>query len=490
MRYLSHGSLFLTALVAIIACGDGDASTQPTEPISEVALAFADSALETVVRNSLHKPAGLLTQRELSSLTELQAQGQGIEDLAGLEQLQGLHTLDLSDNAITDLSPLASVTGLQWLDLASNDIQDISALGSLVRLVLLDLDGNRIRDLSPLSQLPGLETLFLNGNQISDVSPLLDIGSLQSVELSGNPVAQGAFAGLRERGLELTFRPEDRADTEDGGGRDDPLGMSSMPGRIAFGSYRNNQGDVYMMDPDGSNQINLTNDEVSNSYPCISPDGSRVAFISNEAGDDAIYVMNVGTGEKVRLAIPGKPFGCSWSPDGTKMAFAAHLYGEHSPSICLIDADGSGMTQLTHEDNRDDRNPTWSPDGRIAFQARVGWGKTSNLDILVINVDGTDETNVTNSPGNEEMPSWSPDGRRIAFYRGDRIYILELSSRDLLPVADGRDPTWSPDGGLLAFTKWFANPPGIWAVEVASGMEAPIGGSGHHRDCCLSWSAQ
>ena len=489
MTPLRRACLSLVALVVAAGCGDDDVGTQPTEPGLGAATAFADSALERVIRNSLSRPTGDLSQRELSSLTELEAQGLGIEELAGLEQLKGLQTLDLADNAIGDISPLASMTELQWLDLASNDIQDISALASLVELVLLDLDGNRIRDLAPLSQLPRLESLFLSGNQITDVSPLRDIVSLESVELSGNPVSQGALAGLTERGLQVTFSPEEATEAGEGN-PEDPLGLSRMPGRIAFRSHRNDRWDVYLMDPDGSNETNLTDDEALNSGPCISPDGTRIAFTSKAEGDYDIFVMDVGTGEKVRLPNYGVPHACSWSPDGTRLAFWDVASGESSPSIYVMEADGSGMTRLTREDKRDDRHPTWSPDGRIAFQARVGWGATSNLDILVIGLDGSDETNVTNSSDNEENPSWSPDGSRIAFDRGDRICILDLSSGSVLPLTEGRDPTWSPDGGLLAFTKPFADPPGIWVVEVASGMEVPVGKPGHRVDICPSWSAR
>ena len=486
MRSLSRRSMFLAGLVAVTRCGDGDTSMHPTESGSGGAMAFADSALERAVRNRLNRPAGDLTQVELLSLTELQAAGLGIEDLGGIGQLRDLKSLYLGDNAITDVTSLATLSRLQWLDMSSNHIQDISALASLVGLVLLDLDGNRIEDLSPLSQLPNLEALFLNGNQISDVSPLLDMRSLQSVELSGNPLSLGALTGLDQRGLEVTFRPDK---TEDGDA-EDPLGLSRMPGRIAFYSWRNDRGDVYVMDPDGSNETKLTDGETEVRQPCISPDGTRMAFSSKAEGEYDLFVMEVATGEKVRLANPGTPYGCSWSPDGTKLAFHHPPPGGRRPAIYVMNADGSGLTRLTQNDERDDSYPTWSPDGRIVFQARVGWGKTANLDVFVVGVDGTDEINATNSPGDEEMPSWSPDGNRIAFERGDLIYILDLSSGSVLPLTEGRDPTWSPDGRLLAFVKPFATPSGIWAIEVASGMEAHIGESGHRRDRHPSWSVR
>ena len=486
MRSLTRSCLLLAGLVAVTRCGDSERGTQPADPDSGAAMAFADSALERVVRTSLNRPAGDLTQAELLSLTELQAQSLGIEDLAGIERLGSLNSLHLGDNTITDVTPLTTLIELQWLDLSSNHIQDISALASLVGLVLLDLDGNRIRDLSPLSELPGLETLFLNENEIIDVSPLMDMRSLQSVELSGNPVSQGALTGLAQRGVEVTFRSDE---TEDGD-PEDPLGLSRMPGRIVFYSWRSDRGDVYIMDPDGSNETKLTSDEAWISDPCISPDGSRVAFTARAEREYDIFVLNVGTGETVGLGIPGIPYGASWSPDGTKVAFHSHLPGENSPSIFVIDPDGSGMTRVTQEDRREDRYPTWSPDGRIAFRARVGWGKTSNLDILMIGVDGSDETNVTNSPDNEETPAWSPDGGRIAYAHGGQIYVLNLASQSVVPLTQGTEPTWSPDGRLLAFHRSTPVGAGIWAIEVASCMEAPIGKPGHPSDNHPSWSVR
>ena len=83
-----------------------------------------------------------------------------------------------------------------------------------------------------------------------------------------------------------------------------------------------------------------------------------------------------------------------------------------------MNADGSGTRRLTHNAGYDGE-PAWSPDGRkIAFQSKRGFryrGGMGNGEIYVMNADGSGKRNLTRNPGLDGSPSWSPDGRRIAF---------------------------------------------------------------------------
>ncbi len=93
-----------------------------------------------------------------------------------------------------------------------------------------------------------------------------------------------------------------------------------------------------------------------------------------------------------------------WSPDGTKIAFV-RFYGG-AGEIFVMNADGSGQTDLTN-DPANDGDPTWSPDGsKIAFTTNRG--PTGDNEIYVMNADGSNPVDLTNSPANESDPDWQP----------------------------------------------------------------------------------
>ena len=115
--------------------------------------------------------------------------------------------------------------------------------------------------------------------------------------------------------------------------------------------------DIYVIDTDGSNERNLTNNPADDFDPAWSPDGSKIAFVSERDGDGDIYVMNADGSGVVRLTDAGgsRP---TWSPDGSKIAFESDRDG--NPEIYVMDADGSNETNLTNNAVTD-RSPAWSP---------------------------------------------------------------------------------------------------------------------------------
>ena len=102
-----------------------------------------------------------------------------------------------------------------------------------------------------------------------------------------------------------------------------------------------------------------------------------------------------------------------WSPDGRKIAFVSDHDGtpfnDGATEISIVNADGSGQRNLTRNPAHDS-DPVWSPDGRkIAF--------VRNFEIYVMNADGTGQTNLTRNPARDLAPAWSPDGKRLVFER-------------------------------------------------------------------------
>lgn len=163
----------------------------------EAGVAFADSALEAVIRLIVQKPEGDLLPSDLAGVPEIQANDRGIRSLDGLQYCVSLTRLDIRGNAVTDLGPLTGLTQLVDLDASSNDISDLQPLADQGSLMNLSLGNNAIHDLGPLQALQGLNVLYLNGNQITDIAPVAGCFRLNHLFLADNQISDlGPLVGL------------------------------------------------------------------------------------------------------------------------------------------------------------------------------------------------------------------------------------------------------------------------------------------------------
>ena len=159
---------------------------------------------------------------------------------------------------------------------------------------------------------------------------------------------------------------------------------------------------------------------------------------------------------------------------GGRIAFASDRDGDLE--IYVMNADGSALMQLT-DDEAFNADPAWSPDGdRIAFAS----DRDGDFAIYVMNADGSDPLRLTTSAGDDVFPAWSPDGNRIAFVSnrdGDvAIYVMNADGSDPLRLTTSAgfdaDPAWSPDGNRIAFVS-NRDGDGDFAIYVMNAM-API----------------
>ena len=237
-----------------------------------------------------------------------------------------------------------------------------------------------------------------------------------------------------------------------------PAAGDRSEGRIAFVSDRDGDDEIYAMNADGSGLARLTNNPAYDAFPSWSPDGRRVAFVSDRGdGDDEIYAMNADGSGLARLTDnPAQDSFPSWSPDGRKIAFMSDRDDENG-EIYAMNADGSGLARLTNNSDGD-YFPSWSPDGRrIAFTSDRD---DENGEIYAMNADGSGVARLTNNSDGDYLPSWSPDGRRIAFTsdRDDEngeIYAMNADGSGVArltnnPASDGFS-SWSSDGRRIAF---------------------------------------
>ncbi len=242
--------------------------------------------------------------------------------------------------------------------------------------------------------------------------------------------------------------------------------------RIAFGSDRDGNREIYVMNADGSGVIRLTDNDAIDSGPAWSPDGRRIAFSSTRDGSFEVYVMNADGSGVTRLtdndAFDWHP---AWSPDGRHIAFDSDRDGNWE--IYVMNADGSGVTRLTYN-GAADGSPAWSPDGqRIAF----GTGRHGKYEIYVMDASGV--TRLTDNDASDVGPVWSPDGRRIAF-ASERdgnleIYVMNAdgSGATRLTYNGARDlfAVWSPDGRHIAFHS--NRDDGNWDIYVMNSAGEP-----------------
>jgi Tol biopolymer transport system component len=266
-------------------------------------------------------------------------------------------------------------------------------------------------------------------------------------------------------------------------------------GIISFNSDRDGNGEIYVMNADGSGQRNITNHPANDGFGVWSPDGNRMAFVSDRDGSYGIYIMildvlqNAEFSKPVKISDKRPSSRVSWSPDGSRIIFDAWperdlfivnsdgsdlrrltntpesefqpqfspdgstivfcLTADERQNICVMNPDGTGKKKIT--DDGVSFFPTWSPSGkRIAFNSsRPG---RQDIDIAVIDADGSNRKWLTDHPRHDEFPSWSPDGSRIA-YQSDRgvhqIFIMNSDGSDNRSLSNNTsyengEPYWRP----------------------------------------------
>jgi subtilisin family serine protease len=251
-----------------------------------------------------------------------------------------------------------------------------------------------------------------------------------------------------------------------------------------------NGSDIFLVNPDGTNVVNLTDAAGDDTRPAWSPDASRIAYTCLRQPDGSIQaprricVRNAdGTGFAVLSNTLAEDFGPAWSRDGRRLAFTSSAPGFQSV-ISIMNVDGTGRvplfisgatnpdwspegfsllleignsiwlhstsslgsTRLTNETG--DSRPRFSPDGsKIVFQSI----RDGQAEIYVMNSDGTEQTRLTNNSAADTAPAWSPDGTRILFTSlrdgpaSPALYVMNADGSNQTRVTAGSDGVWRPD---------------------------------------------
>ncbi len=222
--------------------------------------------------------------------------------------------------------------------------------------------------------------------------------------------------------------------------------------------------EIYIADYDGANPHRFTANRSLNSMPVWSPDNAFIAYAAYPLSGSSVDVLVQSVTGPVRSLRPAKSgtfntYEPSWSPDGKKIAFASDRIGDGGKfQIYVVNADGTGAPQkLTSSKDGSNSTPTWSPNGSsIAFVSDRGGAPA----VYVMGVDGTRPTKLT-SESHADRPTWSPDSSKLAYVAqtssgSNDIYLHNFANSSTIQLTNSEgnneSPSFSPNGRHIIFT--------------------------------------
>ena len=262
------------------------------------------------------------------------------------------------------------------------------------------------------------------------------------------------------------------------------LTLSAGGSATAGAVYLSSEIDVYSIALDGKGLRNLTRHVGYDGEPVPSPNGERIAFISDRGGEANVYTMRPDGSDVRRVTrstssrepvvadgylllertSAGRSSVITWSPDGRRLAFDGFAVSPPRPPVCqyycwhpavfVAAADGSGVSKLAAGAAR----PAWSPDGRAIAYTLVddeGVGR----EMRVTTLGGGTKAIVLRNPYRYffDPPVWSANSKRLVFAAGNArrlsVYVASRPSYSARWLAGGYDPTPAPDGKAVAFAR-------------------------------------
>jgi Tol biopolymer transport system component len=242
-------------------------------------------------------------------------------------------------------------------------------------------------------------------------------------------------------------------------------------GKIVFVSSRttgagvnNPTGDseIFTMNPDGTGRTQLTFNTVTDSEPAYSPNSMKIAFVSNRHGHWEIYTMKANGSNPTRLTNnSASDIAPAYSPDGKQIAFQTDRDGDEE--IYTMNTDGSNLQNRSHGTSSTELDPTFAPDGSLAFASNFVSDSSQEGDFEIYNVGpyGGLPFQMTNNSTDDLEPDFSPDGTKMAFTRelsdiNWEVYTMDVVgggnvTRLTYDTRSDSSPTYAPNGKQIAF---------------------------------------
>jgi len=240
-------------------------------------------------------------------------------------------------------------------------------------------------------------------------------------------------------------------------------GQSLYGTHIYFTSDRTGHKEIWVMDPDGKNQRQITRFNNISTYPTVSPDGSKVAFTSWVKGQPAIFVFSVDPVRDLRYynqAASVNQAG-SFTPDGKQIVYASSAGTGRCCRIFAANLDGTGFRPISSSSSIEVEPKVNPKTGRdIVFSS----GRSGPQQVYRMSMDGSDLERLTPGTGEASNASWHPDGQRIAFAWTQgyatgafNIFTMNVATKEYVQLTHGdgknENPSWAPDGVHIAFAK-------------------------------------
>jgi Tol biopolymer transport system component len=250
--------------------------------------------------------------------------------------------------------------------------------------------------------------------------------------------------------------------------------------KIVFAAWRDgNHRDIYLMNPDGSEQVNITNHRADDVSPIWSPTGEHILFVSDRDGPRDLYLMNPD-GANVRRVFgkSARRGGPTWGPDEKQIVYNHGPPGNSFIYIGTIDGKKEERMAIGGQ-------PTWSPDGtQIVFRSGA-LNKPRRFSLLYVKTNRQTFFPFPKEPMWVRGPAWSPSGDKLAFswhidgFREEAIYVVNRDGTDPQEIVGSlttraTDPIWSPDGTELLHTQLINRELHIFKVALDGGKPVQL----------------
>ncbi len=267
--------------------------------------------------------------------------------------------------------------------------------------------------------------------------------------------------------------------------------------KIAFVTSRTGDSEIFLMNEDGTEPVNISNSASTDRSPRWSPDGNWIVFSSNRSGSNQYYVMDsAGANPVVISNCTRSVSGVTWSSDSQFLVFECKNAGGATTDLYKVGRTGAQVVNLSSNDIGANSDPSISPDLQTIVFGSLR--DNNDYDVFKMDVSGGNVVRLTTDPMIDRRPQWSPDGQTILFTAREamstpfdypNLFTMKAdgSNQINIYVPDSSGGIWSPDGTkILSATRLVSGGLGVFVID--SNGSNPVNISGAPGGASAGWS--